>query len=91
MTINWDKIKEVHGREVIDDLIESDNEDFFDNILYLKELKIKDIEEVIERYFLIFLYNHDLFCEKVDILINKLGSNYVELLDDDMSFWEEVL
>ena len=91
MTINWDKISEVHGSDVVVQLVNSENDDFFDNVLYLKELKIEEIEEIIERYFLIFLYSHDSFVEKVDNLINKLGSNYINKLGDDMTYWEELL
>lgn len=92
MTIQLDKIKEIYGENTLDNLLEEGAyETFEENVLYLAEKKIKCIYEVVESYFLIFLYDHEYFKEKLDALIKRLGENYIEILSDDMSYWEELM
>ena len=92
MAIKLDKIKEIYGEETIEDLTDEERfSEFEKNVLYLKEKRIEDIDDVVESYFLMFLYDHDDFKKKVDSLIERLGENYIELLGEDMSYWEELM
>ena len=90
MKIDFEKIEEIYGSSVIEE-IKNNSKDILENIQYLKELKINDIEDIFERYPLIFICDKNEFKNKVDKLISKIGINYVDMLDNDMELWEELM
>ncbi len=90
MKIDFEKIEEIYGSSVIDEMKNSLN-DILENIKYLKYLKINDIEDVFERYPLIFICNEKEFKNKINKLILKIGINYIDILDNDMELWEELM
>ena len=90
MKIDFEKIEEIYGSSVIDEIKNNIN-DILENIKYLKYLKINDIEDVFERYPLIFICDKKEFKNKVDKLISKIGVNYIDMLDNDMELWEELM
>ena len=90
MNINYNNIKDTYGEEIINDI--NDNIDIVkNNINYLVNLKFTDVETIFERYTLLFLYNKGDFKEKFDSLINKLGNNYVDMIESDLSLLEELM
>ncbi len=90
MKIDFEKIEEIYGISVIEE-IQNNSIDILENIKYLKELNINDIEDIFERYPLIFICDKNEFKNKVDKLISKIGINYVDMLDNDMELWEELM
>lgn len=90
MKIDFEKIEEIYGNSVIEE-IKNNSKDILENIKYLKELNINDIEDVFERYPLIFICDKNEFKNKVDKLISKIGINYVDMLDNDMELWGELM
>lgn len=90
MKIDFEKIEEIYGSSVIEE-IKNNSKDILENIQYLKELKINDIEDIFERYPLIFICDKNEFKNKVDKLISKIGINYVDMLDNDMELWEGLM
>lgn len=90
MKIDFEKIEEIYGSSVIEE-IKNNSKDILENIKYLKELNINDIEDIFERYSLIFICDKNEFKNKVDKLISKIGINYVDMLDNDMELWEELM
>ena len=90
MKIDFEKIEEIYGSSVIEE-IKNNSKDILENIKYLKELKINDIEDIFERYPLIFICDKNEFKNKVDKLISKIGINYVDMLDNNMELWEELM
>lgn len=90
MQINYSKIIEVHGLDLIQ-LIKENIKEVIDNIYYLKKLKINDVEDIFERYPQIFIYSQREFKQKRKIFITSIGINYVEELENDMCMWEELL
>lgn len=90
MKIDFEKIEEIYGSSVIEE-IKNNSKDILENIKYLKELNINDIEDIFERYPLIFICDKNEFKNKVDKLISKIGINYVDMLDNDMELWEELM
>ncbi len=90
MKIDFEKIEEIYGSSVIEE-IQNSSKDILENIKYLKELNINDIEDIFERYPLIFICDKNEFKNKVDKLISKIGINYVDMLDNDMELWEELM
>ena len=92
MAISLTNIEEIYGEEVLENLKDEYNyEQFEKNILYLKKKNIESIDEIIERCFLIFLTEHQEFKEKVDIMIKELGENYIDILENDISCWEDLM
>ena len=90
MKIDFEKIEEIYGSSIIEE-IKNNSKDILENIKYLKELNINDIEDIFERYPLIFICDKKKFKNKVDKLISKIGINYVDMLDNDMELWEELM
>lgn len=90
MKIDFEKIEEIYGSSIIEE-IKNNSKDILENIKYLKELNINDIEDIFERYPLIFICDKNEFKNKVDKLISKIGINYVDMLDNDMELWEELM
>ena len=90
MKIDFEKIEEIYGSSIIEE-IQNSSKDILENIKYLKELNINDIEDIFERYPLIFICDKNEFKNKVDKLISKIAINYVDMLDNDMELWEELM
>ena len=90
MKIDFEKIEEIYGNSVIDE-IKNNLNDILENIKYLKYLKINDIEDIFERYPFIFICDKNEFKSKVDKLILKIGINYIDMLDNDMELWGELM
>ena len=89
MQVNYNKILELYGIEVFED-INNSSDIVINNINYLSSIGIIDISEVFERYPYIFLLDNDIFIKNVDKLTKSLD-NYIEDLNNDTSLWERLL
>lgn len=90
MKIDYDKILEIYGSDVLE--FARNNTDILNaNLKTMNTFQIYDITELMESYFPSFLQEENSFFEKLTKLIEKLGGNYINKLDDDMSLWEEML
>ena len=89
MYIDLNKIKEIYGIDTLT-LIKENIKDIINNIKYLERLGFKDTEDIFERYTLIFIEEPIIFKEKINKLINKLGNNYINLIENDLSKLEEL-
>ena len=88
MNINFNKIKEIYGNEILN-MIKENQEIVIKNIKYLYSLGFRDIEDIFERAVLLFI---DIdFKNKMDNLILKLGPDYVDIIENDLSLLEEIL
>ena len=86
MKINFKKIMEIYGNNSIYNF--KDNiEDVEENINYLLKLGFKDDYDIVELYPYMFLMCEDIFKEKVNALINKLGIEYLSILEEDTTLW----
>lgn len=90
MNIDFGKIREIYGEDA---LVACNNnlDDLVKNINYLIQLGFDDYNDIIERFPLAFVDDHEIVKEKIDNLISRLGDNYLEQLGEDMSLWEELL
>lgn len=88
MDINFNKIKEIYGNEILN-IIKENQENVIENLKYLYKLGFIDIEDIFEREVLLFIDTD--FKTKIDSLIFKLGLNYVEIIENDLSLLEEIL
>ena len=88
--MNLEKIKEIYGEDIYEDII-NNKELVMNNINYLNSKNITIIEDIIERYGIILLYEEDEFKDKIDSLINKLKKKYKEELENNVDLLEELL
>lgn len=90
MKIDIEKIKEIYGTNYIYQI--RDNLDIVvDNLNYLVNCKFLNVYEILESYPYLFFYSKEEFKSKVDNLINNLGVEYIEKLDENMSLWGDLL
>ena len=90
MDIDFNNISDTYGEDIIN-IIRDNIDDITENINYLRKLNFSDIEDIFERYTLIFIDNPSIFKEKIDKLILRLGSNYDDIIGNDLSVFEELL
>ena len=90
MDIDFSKVREIYGDDAL--VACNDNlDDLVANINYLIKLGFSDYADIIERFPLAFVDDHEVVKEKVNKLVERLGNNYLEILGEDMSLWEELL
>lgn len=90
MNIDYSKIEEVYGVDIVDDL-KNNYEVVKDNYNYMLSLGFNDIEDYIKRLPMLFLSEHYNFKNKLDTLIKKLGNDYIEKIENDISLLEDLL
>lgn len=88
-SVDFDKISEIYGEEVLREMQENMDE-VIKNVNYMYMLEFNDVEDIFEREILLFLYDHDIFKDKLNKLIYKLGLNYVEKIENDLSLLESL-
>lgn len=90
MNINFAKIREIYGDDAL--VACNDNiDELVKNINYLIKLGFNDYEDIIERFPLAFVEEHEIVRDKINSLISKLGDDYINILSEDMGLWEELL
>lgn len=90
MNIDFDKIEKIYGSSIINSIALL-KEDVIDNIKYFISLGFGDTEDIFERQVLIFICPKEEFKMKIDNLIKKLGNNYIEEIENDISLLDELL
>ena len=88
--VNLKNIKEVYGEEIYE-IILNNIEIIKKNLRYLDELNFDDISGIFERCAIIFTYFPQDFKKKIDDLIERVGENYVEIIENDVGLIEELL
>ena len=89
MKLNLKKIQEIYGNSAIYE-IENHLDIIVNNMNYLVSLKFNNVYSILETNPYMFLYDNNRFKEKVNNLIQKLGVEYIEKLDNDISLWGEI-
>lgn len=89
MILDTDKIKELYGQNIfykVKDYIE----DITANMNYLSNRGIKNVYHVLETNLMIFIQPEDIFQEKTNQFFERLGVEYIEKLENDMTLWEQL-
>lgn len=90
MNIDFGKIREIYGEDAL--VACNDNlDELVKNINYLIKLGFDDYGDIIERFPLAFVEDHEIVKERIDKLVTRLGDNYLDKLGEDMGLWEELL
>ena len=90
MDINIGKIEEIYGIDILE-LIKDNINDINENLNYLSKLEFNDIEDIFERYPLIFICEPSEFKTNINNLIHNLGNNYIDIIENDLSILERLL
>lgn len=90
MNINFDKIENIYGKDIINNIVML-KEDVINNFKYFVSLGFNDPEDIFERQVPIFVCSNDDFKKKLNNLISKLGNNYIEEIENDISLLDELL
>ena len=90
MNINFDKIENIYGKDTINNIVML-KEDVINNFKYFVSLDFNDPEDIFERQVPIFVCSNDEFKKKLNNLISKLGNNYIEKIENDISLLDELL
>jgi len=89
INIDLEKMKLVHGEEIVEIIYE--NIDLVEkNIKILKDYKFDDIEGIFERCPMIFMHFTKEFNNKIEKLKNDLGEEYVDIIQNDVGIIEEI-
>ena len=90
MNFNLEKIEDIYGKEIFN-CFKDNQDEVINNIKYFYNLGFNDIEDIFERVPLLFVEPYEDFKIKIDELIMKLGTNYVEIIENDLSLLEELI
>ena len=90
LQIDLKAMKEVYGKEIYE-IILSNIDVIEKNLKYLRELKFDDYVGIFERCPIIFTYFPKDFKRKFAELVEKLGDNYVEIIESNIDLVEELL
>ena len=90
MDIDFNKIEKIYGKGVIES-ISILRDDVIKNIEYLIALGFDDAIDIFERQVLIFICPNEEFISKVNTLIKRIGINYIDEIESDISLLDELL
>ena len=90
MDIDFNKIEKIYGKSVIES-ISILRDDVIKNIEYFMALGFDDAIDILERQVLIFICSNEEFISKVNTLIKKIGINYIDEIENDISLLDELL
>ena len=83
---NINKIKEKYSNSVIKNL---NKENFYNIIAFLEENKCQFIEDIIEDYLDLFIFDYDEFVNKFNKLNEKYNNEFLRKASEDMNLLEE--
>ena len=86
MNLDMDRINEIFGKSMVLN-IRDNQEDFIQNIKFIQSLGYKNVYELVELYPETFLLDSSVFQEKVELLLEKLGVESFEEIEENMDLW----
>lgn len=89
MNFDLEAIKEIYGKNAIYE-IKDHIEDVTSNMCFLSSIGFENIFDILEMNPYMFMYSPMIFKEKVNKLLDKIGFDYLEKLDNDISLWGEL-
>ena len=89
MKIEMEKLKEIYGDSIVLDMKEN-MDSLVDNMNLLVSYGFEDPCDVVETVPYLCLKTPEIFQEKLEQLMEKLGVDFVEKLSEDNSLWGEI-
>lgn len=86
MELDMNRMNEIFGNSMILEIKEN-KEDFIHNIKYVYSLGYKDVYELVEQYPETFLFDSEIFEEKVNKLIDSLGIEPFTKIEENIGIW----
>ena len=86
MDLDMNRIKEIFGNSAILEIKDNERE-FIDNIKYLISLGCPNVYELVEIYPYTFLIDTNDFKSKVTILLDSLGVESFEKIENNLEIW----
>ena len=83
-----DDIVDTYGSSIKKDIVDN-KETVMDNYNDLKSLNVISVDEIFTRYIIMFL-DED-FKKKINDLILKLGEDYIEKIEEDLSIFDRMI
>ena len=87
--LDMDRINEIFGKSMIANIREN-QEDFIKNIKYIQSLGYKDVYNLVELYPETFIQDSSVFEEKVNDLLDSLGVESFEKIDENTEIWRSL-
>lgn len=89
--LDFDDIEELYDNYDVN-VLNNIDKDNFDKIYNLfKEYKFDFIEDIIIKYFDIFVLEYKDVDNKLNRLVKALGDNYIDIIGNDMSYLEYIV
>ena len=89
--LDFDDIEELYDNYDVN-VLNNIDKDNFDKIYNLfKEYKFDFIEDIILKYFDIFILEYKDVDNKLNRLVKALGDNYIDIIGNDMSYLEYIV
>lgn len=90
MEFDFKRIEEAFGKTVKDEM-EEESTLVESNLKFLFDLGFRSLEDIFYSYAIAFLQDEQKFQEKVLLLCEKYGEEYLYILDSHVDLWEEIL
>lgn len=87
--MNIDRLTEIYGESVAR-VIYNNIDAFTNNIKYLESRGYSNVLDLVQLYPYSFTQDEDEFIEKVDALIDELGIDFVEKINNNYELWGDV-
>ena len=89
--LDFDDIEELYDNYDVN-VLNNIDKDNFDKVYNLfKEYKFDFIEDIIIKYFDIFVLEYKDVDNKLNRLVKALGDNYIDIIGNDMSYLEYIV
>ena len=89
--LDFDDIEELYDNYDVN-VLNNIDKDNFDKVYNLfKEYKFDFIEDIIVKYFDIFILEYKNVDDRLNRLVKALGDNYIDIIGNDMSYLEYIV
>ena len=89
--LDFDDIEELYDNYDVNVLNNIDRDNFDKVYNLFKEYKFDFIEDIILKYFDIFILKYKDVDNKLNRLVKALGDNYIDIIGNDMSYLEYIV
>ena len=89
MKLNLKLIEDNFGKTVRDE-IDDQIDLVLKNVEFLYKIGFRELDDIFYSFAIVFLQDEQKFQNKVLALCEKVGNNFVEILENNFDLWEEI-